>query len=101
GQEGGLGRCRLRGRRRNVLRGACKAHGARRGRFACGRCCAPPVARPPAGSSKMNCNARIGAMRVGLAPAAVLLIVLGAVTVTAAEHPSLAKARALYNALDF
>lgn len=40
-------------------------------------------------------------MRVGLAPAAVLLIVLGAVTVNAAEHPSLAKARALYNALDF
>jgi hypothetical protein len=49
----------------------------------------------------MNCNATIGAMRVGLAPAAALLIVLGAVSVAGAEHPSLAKARALYNALDF
>jgi hypothetical protein len=49
----------------------------------------------------MNCNATIGAMRVGLVPAALLLIVLGTVSVLAAEHPSLAKARALYNALDF
>ena len=40
-------------------------------------------------------------MRVGLVPAALLVIVLGAVSVAAAEHPSLAKARALYNALDF
>ena len=55
-----------------------------------GDACAPPVARPPAGSSKMNCNARIGAMRVGLVSAALLIDrVCMAVSVEAAEHPSL------------
>jgi hypothetical protein len=50
---------------------------------------------------KMNCNATIGAMRTRVVPVLLALVVSMAGGVDAAEHPSLAKARALYNAVDF
>jgi len=49
----------------------------------------------------MNCNATIGAMRTRVVSALALLLVFAVGSLDAAEHPSLAKARALYNAVDF
>ena len=49
----------------------------------------------------MNCNATIGAMRTRSGFVLALLAILATAPLVAAEHPSLAKARALYNAVDF
>lgn len=50
---------------------------------------------------RMNCNATIGVMRTRDVAVLLLVLVLAATGLDAAEHPSLAKARALYNAVDF
>jgi hypothetical protein len=51
----------------------------------------------------MNCNATIGAMRTraGFVLAVLMILAAAPLDVDAAEHPSLAKARELYNAVDF
>ena len=55
----------------------------------------------PVSTSELNCNATIAAMRSARTLMMAAVVIAAPAMAAAAEHPSLAEARALYNAGDY